>query len=148
MNPSDLLTAIAAKVNTIPGLTGGAHYPALNVVERSPTAMIRLSPLQPTMPENARFGQQVWTIYVDVMLLVDSNETRPGDAARLDPLIPKVLDLFDPSSSTYSKDAVPSDVDRVWHTGQIRVGADNYGATGYCHFAIVTLDGKFHRRAV
>lgn len=142
---SPYLTAITARVNTLAGLTGGANYPALNVVERSPTAMIRLSLLQPTVVENARFGQQVWLPFVDVVFLVDSDEKRPGDAARLDPFLPAVLDLFDPSRPGYVPPAFDGHVDRIWHNAQIRRGAGEWGATGYCHYAIVTLDGKFKR---
>jgi hypothetical protein len=138
-----LLHAVADRVATLPGLTGGAHYPPGNAVPVSPVAMIRLSPLIPTTVE-PRFGEQLWLPMIDVVLLVASAENRPGDAARLDPLIPAVLDLFDAGRGAQPLD-VPGHVDRIWHTAQVRRGAGPWGSTGYCHTAVITLDGKFRR---
>jgi hypothetical protein len=38
-----------------------------------------------------------------------------------------------------------SHIDRLWHDVQVRRQAMRWGATEYCHAAIITLDTKFRR---
>lgn len=141
---SRILHTVALTVDDLPGLTGGAHYPARNVVERSPVAMIRQSLLFPTVVDMARFGHAIWFPMIDVVLLVAGTDKEPQQAARLDPLIPAVLDAFDPSRTEVPLQDV---VNRWWKEPRIRRGAGPWGATGHCYHAIVTLDAQFARTA-
>lgn len=149
MDTPDLMAAIASRVATIPGIAG-ASYPALNHVPSSPWAMIRQSMTIPTTYEKARLGQQVVLPAIDVVILVKSDEKRPGDAARIDRLIVPVLDLFDANDAGGNVNnvltALDGTVDRIWNVANVRRVALMWGESGYCHAAIITMDAKFKRQ--
>lgn len=149
MDTPDLMAAIASRVATIAGIEG-ASYPALNYVPRSPWAMIRQSMTIPTTYEKRRMGQQVVFPAIDVVLLVMSDETRPGDAARIDGLIAPVLDLFDANAVggnvNYALPGLDGEVDRVWNVANVQRVALPWGESGYCYAAIITMDSEFRRQ--
>lgn len=157
MGTKDLLEAIAAVIDAKKdaiGLTGGAHYPALNTVPVSPIAFVRTSRYLPSTIEKPRAGQQRARLGIDVLLLVRSSERRPQDAARLDGLIEPILDLFDANlyggnvNGAFAGHNLPGNVERVWHEAVLRTMPIDYGEAGYCHAAILTLDAEFARKAV
>src|SRR5690606_25763472 len=96
MDTPQIMAAIAARTRSIPGIVG-ASYPADNYVRESPWAMVRQALRIPEIREKARYGAQIVTAPIEIVLLVVSSEDAPRDAARLDPLISPVLDAFDVS---------------------------------------------------
>src|SRR5690606_21465589 len=95
----DVMWAIAQRLQEDRTRFGiaGASYPALDHVPESPWAMVRQSLRIPAFYEKARFGKQIVSAPIEVVLLVVSSEENQRDAARLDPLITPVLDAFDVS---------------------------------------------------
>jgi hypothetical protein len=145
-----LLGAIATKVATIDGLEG-ASYPPLNHVPRSPWAMVRQSTTLPSTVGKTRAKQQQVRLAIDVVLLIDSDEKRPGDAARLDALILPVLDLFDANAVggnvnlAFAGIDIGGSVERIWDETIVRRTPLIWGESGYCHAAILTLDAEYRR---
>lgn len=154
MDTRDLLTSIAARLEANKAAIGlaGVSYPARNAVPASPWAMVRQSMTIPTTVVKARATQQIVRPAIDVVLLVTSDETSPGDAARLDGLIAPVLDLFDATAAGgHIAAALPGwdgPMHRVWQEALVRRVAVSWGETGYCHAAVITFDAEFPRSAL
>lgn len=155
MITGDLLAAVAARIDRDKDRLGleGVSYPALDHVPKSPWLMVRWSLVQPTTISKARAGLQVVNARIDLVALVASQPQRPSDAARLDGVIEPLLDLFDANANGGNVNHAFSgllngNVDRLWHDAQVRRAALEWGETGYCHAAIITLDSEFQRKAV
>ncbi len=154
MKTDDLLAAIAGVIaaNRVALGLEGVSYPALPAIPASPWAMVRQSVLLPTTIEKARAGVQIVRPMVDIVVLVASDVTRPGDAARLDGLTEPILDLFDANAQGGNVNAafdglLTESVDHIWHEAQVRRAALDWGEAGYCHAAILTMDSQFSRKA-
>ena len=154
MLQNNVLAAIAQTVmvrQTALGLAG-VSYPAIDHVPQSPWLMVRQSQAQPTVIVKARAGLQVVSLSVDLVALVVSDASRPGDAARLDGLIEPLLDLFDANAYGGNvNSALPNlseSVDRVWQQATVRRFALEWGESGYCHAAIITMDTLYQRKAL
>lgn len=150
MDTPDLMRAIAARIDTHKATLGlrGVSYPALNTVPESPWAMVRESLTIPSTYEKPRLGHEVALPMIDVVLLVASSETRPGDAARLDGLTGPIRDLFHVQAGQNINamlTGLDGSIDRVWDTATIRRVAVTWGEAGYCHAAVITMNAKFHR---
>lgn len=145
-----MASVIKAKKTSL-GLEG-VSSPAINNIPASPWCMIRQSMAMPSFVEKSRAGKQLVMPQIDIVLLVVSDEQRPGDASRLDGLIDPILDLFDANAyggnvNTAFTGLLDESIDRVWQSAQIRRMAIEWGEAGYCHAAIITLDAQFARRA-
>lgn len=148
-----LMDAIAARLRDLPGLPG-ASYPADNQLPASPWIMVRQAD-EPTRYEKQRFGAQLVTAYIDVVILVASSRETPRDQARLDGLPEIVLDAFDMSlTGGTAAELVPAlvetpgdDLRRLWTEAAVERGTIQWGPQ-FCYAAIVRLDAQFERRPV
>lgn len=154
MQTRDVMRAIAARIERDKDAIGlrGVSYPAHNTVPASPWAMVRQSLAIPTTILKARAGLQLVRSRIDIVLLVTSDMTRPGDAARLDGLVEPILDLFDANANGGNVNAafaglLDGSVNRVWHNALVRRMAVEWGEAGYCHAVVISLDVEFQRRA-
>jgi len=143
-----LMQAIAERIAQIPDLPG-ASYPALNAVPKSPWAMVRQSPQQPTRYTKGRAGVQVVLPMIEVVLLIESQLDKPREEARLDPLIAQVLDALSlgPDGKAYDDllPNLPGHVDRIWSDATVQRGTMKWGQQD-CYAAAITLDGEFKRK--
>ena len=149
-----LMKAMAAVINSHKASLGlvGVSSPAINNVPKSPWCMVRQSMAMPSLIEKGRAGLQIVRPRIDIVLLVVSDEKRPGDASRLDGLVDPILDLFDANAYGGNVNAaftglLTQSVDRIWQEASVRRLALEWGEAGYCHAAIITLDAQFSRRA-
>lgn len=155
MTISELMDAIAKVLNANKSKLGieGAHYPPLNYIPNSPVVMVRQSLYQPTTITKERAGQQVVRPMIDLVALVKSDITRPGDASRLDGLEHPMLDLFDANANGGDVNHafnghLTKNVNRVWQEAVSRRAVMEWGESGYCHALILTMDAEFYRKAV
>lgn len=154
MDLGELMQAIATRIDQRKDVIGleGVSYPALNTVPRSPWLMVRQSMTAPTAINKERAGQQVVHPGIDLVVLVTSDIKRPGDAARLDPLLHPLLDLFDANANGGNVNnafagILDKNVDRVWTNATSSRVALEWGESGFCHALIITMDAEFKRRA-
>ena len=153
MGIPEMCAAIAARIDANKAALGleGVSYPALNTVPSSPWAMVRLSPLRPTTTSK-RLSRQTVNAFIDVVVLIASSETTPGDAARLDTLVHPIPDLFDAHAIGGNVNAVLTGLDgsvnHIWNDGQTTIAPRIWGEAGYCYSAVITFDTQFTREAV
>jgi hypothetical protein len=130
----------------------GVSYPALPTVPRSPWLMVRQSLYAPTRVVKARAGLQVVRAGIDLVVLV-TDHGDPGDAARVDGIPERLLDLFDANAyggnvnAAFAGTDLPDSLSHVWTEALVRRMALSWFEAGACHAAIVTLDTEFQRRA-
>lgn len=155
MQTVDVLTAIAQRVAAKQAALGlaGVSYPALPHVPQSPWLMVRPSLVIPATVSKGRAGLQVVQLPVDMVALVVSDATRPQDAARLDGLVEPLLDLFDANANGGDVNhafagLLSASVDRIWQDATVRRMALDWGESGYCHAAIITMDTQYQRKAL
>lgn len=102
MTITELLAAMRDRLQRleIPGLEPDmVFYPAVNGVPGSPCAMLRMRRDQSTAMERTRAAGQMFTVGVEVIVLVAATTNTPRDEARIDPLIHPIIDAFDPDAT-------------------------------------------------
>lgn len=144
----ELMNAMVARLNRLPLLAGASRSD--NDFPSSPWAFVRESHQTPTRYDKARAGEQVVYPMIDVVILVKAQQDQLREETRVDPLIAQVLDLFDVNAYGAVNQMMPEltgHVDRVWHEAPVVRGAIKWGAFE-CFGAVITMDAKFHRKAV
>lgn len=151
----DVLKAVAAVTTANAGALGleGVSYPATPAFEASPWLMIRQSLYTPTQVVKARAGLQIVRAGIDLVALV-KDHGNPGDAARVDGIPERLLDLFDANANGGNVNAafagtdLPDNVSHIWTDALVRRMAIQWFEAGACHAAIITLDTEFKREAI
>jgi hypothetical protein len=150
MDVPDLMAAYATRVRLIPDFAG-VSYPIRDTVPASPWAMIKQSDQQATIYEK-QAGRQVVMPFIDIVILVKSQEETPREQTKIDTLVTPVLDLFDANTVGGNINAafpdLPGPIDRVWLNATVQRFAVNWGSSGFCYAARITLDSQFRRQAV
>lgn len=93
MNATELLTAMAARIRTIPGVAA-CHYPPPSSLQTSPTVVLFWGgPAgETTIAHNANY--QLWTVPVTARILVTAEGNTPREFGRIDALITPLVDAF------------------------------------------------------
>lgn len=150
MDVPDLGIAYAARIRLIPDFAG-VSYPIRNDVPSSPWVMVKQSDQRPTVYEK-QAARQVVHAFIDVVILVKSQEETPREQTKIDTLIAPVLDLFDANAVggniNQAFPNLPDPIDRVWQDATVQRFAVNWGSAGFCYAARITLDSQFKRHAV
>jgi len=150
MDVPDLMAAIATRIRLVPGIAG-VSYPMENRVPHSPWVMVKQSDQRLTVYEK-QAGRQVVHSFIDAIVLVKSQEETPREQTRIDTLVTPILDLFDVNAVgdniNLAFPELPGPVDRVWLNATVQRYASNWGSTGFCYAARITLDAQFKRQAL
>lgn len=146
MDTPDLLDAVVTRLGLLADLAGASRVQ--NRVPASPWAMVMQSTRRPTVYEK-QAGRQVVRPFIDVVILVASQEETPREQTRIDTLISPVLDLFDANAVggniNHAFPDLPGAIDRIWNEATVERYASNWGSTGFCYAARITLDAQFRR---
>lgn len=149
MDVAEVMSKMAARLNQIPGLTGGAHYPKPKNLPPSPCIVIT--------DGGAIAGQsdisfastegQLWHDRITVHILVGYQGESQEEESRIDPLVPKVVDAFDPRSwGGVVADALPG---LSGHIDSLYPSQRGRGTTTYagdpCYVAMIVFDAYYAR---
>lgn len=150
MDVPDLMAAYAGRVRLLPALAG-VSYPVENRVPASPWAMVKQSDQRPTEYEK-QAGRQLVRAFIDIVVLVESQEETPREQTKIDTLVTPILDLFDANAVggniNNAFPDLPEPIDRVWLNATVQRYVSNWGQTGFCYAARITLDSTFKRQAI
>ena len=149
MEPEELLIAMkewAQRVN-ITGLVG-VSYPPLNHIPQSPWLMLRQARDDSgVFVQRTGAGQRV-DVPVEAILLITAQGDQPREEARLDPLVPQVVDTFDPGA--WDMDIADmlglesSEIEHVFTEARFRREPVQWGQQE-CFAAYITFDAVIRR---
>lgn len=145
----DVLHAVAERIGRLPELDYRAAYPGPNRIPASPFVVVREGVDVPTTYTKARAGEWLVLGSIEAIVLVEQVEgnARPRDEAKIDPIVPRLLSLFDGAPPNILMPDLPGHVDRIWHESRVRRGVLTYGQQG-CYAAVIPMNAKFHTRAI
>lgn len=147
---SVLLQKLQARYQAVslPGLMG-ISAPPLNDVPSSPWMMIRPARDLPNRYVRSRARGQMVDFPIEVILLVATNGEQPREEARLDPLIPLVIDAVTPEACDMDIADIlkvnSSEIDHLYTEVVVERRVVEWGAK-YCYGAYITFDSVIRRQ--
>lgn len=150
MEVETLLTNLKSRYEQvdIPGLAG-VSYPPENSVSASPWLVLRQARDIPGRYIRRRARGQMVEVPIEAIILVATNGDQPREEARIDPLIPMVIDAVNPEA--WGRDIADilkvdsSEIDHLFTEATVERRPVEWG-TQYCYAAYITFDAVIRRQ--